>query len=177
MSEAYSFPFFCCCLVDEPCPTLYDPIDCSMPGFPVLHYLPGFAQTHVHWVSGAVQPSHPLLPPSPPALNLSQHQELFPVNWLFPLCGHSIGASASFLLMNSQGWFPSVLTGLILLSKGILKCLLQYNSKISVLWHSAFFMIQLSHLYMTTRKTIMLTIWTFVTKVMSLLLICHLGLS
>ena len=56
---------------------LCDPMDCSTPGFPVLHYLPEFAQTHVHWVTDAIQPSHPLLLPSPPALNLSQHQGIF----------------------------------------------------------------------------------------------------
>ena len=59
------------------CLTLCNPTDCSMPGLPVLHYLPVFAQTHAHWVDDAIQPSHPLSPPSPPALNLSQHQGLF----------------------------------------------------------------------------------------------------
>ena len=62
-----------CCSVTELCPTLCDPTDCSTPGFPVLHCLLEFAQTHVHWVGEAIQPSHPLLPPSP-ALGLSQHQ-------------------------------------------------------------------------------------------------------
>ena len=66
----------CCCSVAELCLTLSDPMDCSMPGFPVLHYLPEFAQTHVHWVSDAIQPSHPLSSPSP-AFSLSQHQGLF----------------------------------------------------------------------------------------------------
>ena len=59
------------------CPTLCDPMDYSMPGFPVHHQLPEFTQTHVHQVGDAIQPSPPLLSPSPPALNLSQHQELF----------------------------------------------------------------------------------------------------
>ena len=71
----------CCCSVTKLCPTLCDP---SMSGFPVLHYLPDseeFAQTHVHWVSDAIQTSHPLSPPSPPALNLFQHQDLF--QWVF----------------------------------------------------------------------------------------------
>ena len=68
---------FCCCSVAQLCPTLWDPMDCSMPGFSVLHYLPEFVQTHVHWVSDAIQPSHPLSSPSPPALNLSQHPDLF----------------------------------------------------------------------------------------------------
>ena len=63
--------------VIQSCPTLYDPIDCSMPGFPVYHQLPELAQTHVHGVSDAIQPSHPLSSPSPPALNVSQHQGLF----------------------------------------------------------------------------------------------------
>ena len=59
------------------CVWLCDPMDCSMPGSPVFHHLPEFAQTHVHWVGDAIQPSHTLLPPSPPAFNLSQHQRLF----------------------------------------------------------------------------------------------------
>ena len=67
----------CCCSVAQLCLTLCNPTDSSMPGFPVLHYLLEFAQTHVHWVDDAIQPSHPLSPPSPPALNLSQHQGLF----------------------------------------------------------------------------------------------------
>ena len=61
-----------CCLVAQLCLTLCDPVDCSMPGFPILHYLLEFDQTHVHWVSDAIQPSHPLSPSSP-AFNLSQH--------------------------------------------------------------------------------------------------------
>ena len=67
----------CYCSVAKSWPTLYDPMDCKMPGFPVLHYLPAFAQTHVHWISDAIQPSHPLSPSSPLAFNLSQHQGLF----------------------------------------------------------------------------------------------------
>ena len=68
----------CCCYsVAKSCPTLFGSLDHSMPGFPVFHYLLEFAQTHVHWVSDAIRPSHPLSPPSPPALNLFQHQGLF----------------------------------------------------------------------------------------------------
>ena len=63
--------------VTQSCPTLCEPMDCSMPGLPVHHQLPEFTQTHVHWVSDAIQPSHPLLSPSPPAFNHSQHQGLF----------------------------------------------------------------------------------------------------
>ena len=65
------------CSVAQSCPTLWDPMDCSTPVFLVHHHLPEIAQTHVHRVSDAIQPSHPLLSPSPPALNLSQHQGLF----------------------------------------------------------------------------------------------------
>ena len=66
-----------CCSVAESCLTLCDSMDCIMPGLPVLHYLPEFAQTHVHWISDAIQSSHPLLSPSPFAFNLSQHRGLF----------------------------------------------------------------------------------------------------
>ena len=65
---------FCCSLVAQLCPALCSPMNCSTPGFPVLHYLLELAQTHVHRVSDAIQPSHSLFPPFPPALNLSQHQ-------------------------------------------------------------------------------------------------------
>ena len=94
-------------------------MDCSMLGFPLLHYFLGFAQNHVHWVGDAIQLSHPLFPVSA-ALNLSQHQGL--LQWVdFTSGGQSIGtsASASVLPVNIQGSFPLGLTGLIsLLSKG-----------------------------------------------------------
>ena len=67
----------CCCSVSKSCPMLCNPMNCSMPGFPVLHYLPEFAQTHVPKVGDAIQPSHPPSSRFPPALNLSQHQGLF----------------------------------------------------------------------------------------------------
>ena len=100
----------CCCSVAESSPTLCDPMDCSTSGFPVFHYLLEFAQTHIHWVSDSIQPSHPLSPPSP-ALNLSQHQS-FPISWLFASGGQSIetSASASVLPVNIQDWFPLGLT-------------------------------------------------------------------
>ena len=69
--------FCCCCSVTKLCPILCDPMDCSIPDFPVPHCLLRFVQTHVHWVGDAIQPSHLLLPPYPPALNLSQPQGLF----------------------------------------------------------------------------------------------------
>ena len=71
-----------CCSVAQLCPTLCDPMDCSVPGFPVLHHLPELAQSRVHWVSDAFQPSHPLSPPSPSVCSLSQHQIYgFPINF------------------------------------------------------------------------------------------------
>ena len=118
--------------VTQLCSTLCDPMDCSTPGFPVLHYLPEFAQTHVHWVDDAIQLSHPLLPPSPPALNLSQHQDFFPVIWLFASGGQNIGAStsASVLPGNIQGLFHLGLTGFtFLLSKGFSRVLFSTAQK------------------------------------------------
>ena len=147
-------------------------MDCSMLGFPVLHYFLDFAQIHVHWISEAIQPSHPLLPPSTLALNLSQHQGLFQWVGLFTSGGQSIraSASASVLPMNIQDQLPLELTGLIFLqSKGLASFLQHHNSKASVLQCSVFVMVQLSHLYMTTGKTIGLIIQTSVGKVMSLL--------
>ena len=148
------------------------PHEPSTPGLPVHYQLPEHTQTHVHWVGDAIQPSHPLLSPSPPALNLSQHQGLF--KWVSPL--HQVAKVLEFQLQHqSFQWTPR--TDLLqddwldlLAVQGTLKSLLQHhNSKASILWHSAFFTVQLSHPYMTTGKTIALTRRTFVGKVMSLL--------
>ena len=142
------------------------PMNCSTPGFPVLYCLPEFSQTRVHWVGDAIQPSHPLSSPSPPTFNLSQHQGL-PMSWLFAWDGQSFSFSPSNeysgLISFRITWFhiPAV--------QRTLKWLLQHHSsKVSVLRCSAFFTVQLSHLYMTAGKTIALTIQTFVGKVMSL---------
>ena len=101
---------------------LCNPMYCSTPGFPVFYCLPEFAQTHVHWVSDAIQPSHPLLPPSPLAVSLSQHQSL-PMSWPFVLGGQSIraSASASVLPMNNiQDWLPvGLIDWISLQSKGL----------------------------------------------------------
>ena len=92
-----------------------------MPGFPVLHYLPESAQIHVHGVSDAIQPSHPLSPSSPPALNLFQHKVFsneLALHIRQPIIGTS--ASASVFPMNIQGWFPLGLTGFVsLMFKGL----------------------------------------------------------
>ena len=88
------------------CPTLWDPMDCSIPGLTAHHQPSELTQTHVRWVRDAIQPSHPLSP-FPPTFNLSQHQGLFKLV-IFPSDGQSIGVSvsASVLPMNTQGWFP-----------------------------------------------------------------------
>jgi len=154
------------------------PTDCNSPGFPVLYDLLEFAQTHVHWVSDAIQPSHPLLPASLPALYLSQHQGLF--QWFGPLhqmakkyWSFSISPSNEYsrLISFKIDWLD------LLALQGTLKSLLQHHSlKASILWPSAAFMVHLSHLYMTTGKTIALTIWTFVCLVYSHLIIITLDL-
>ena len=100
------------CSFAKLCPTLWDPMNCSTPGFPVLYLLPKLAQTHVHWVGDAIQPSHPVAPFSP-------CPQSRPASWsyslsqLFVSAGQSIGVSASALSMSNQCWFPLGLTGLI----------------------------------------------------------------
>ena len=158
-----------CCSVPKSCPILCDPMDCSMPEFPILHYLPEFAQTHVHWVGDAIQLSHPLLPPSPPVLNLFSIR-VFPNKsalhtrlskyWSFSF---STSKEYSGFISFKTDWFD------VLAVQGTLKHLLQHhNSKASVLRCSAFFIVPFSHPYMTTGKAIALTRQTFVGKVMSL---------
>ena len=131
-------------------------MDCSTPGFPVHHQLPEPTQTHVHRVSDAIQPSHPLFFPPSGSFLMSQ---------FFTSGGQSIGASASFLPMNIQGWFPLGLTSWISLQSKELSSILEA----SIFQHSAFFMVQISYLYMTTGKTILLTLQTLFSTVMSLL--------
>ena len=147
-------------------------MDCSMPGLPVHYQLLEFTQTHVHWVSDAIQPSHPLSSPSPTAFNLSQRQGLS--QWVSS--SHQVAKYWSFSFSISpsneySGLISFRMEWLDLLAvQGILKSLLQHHSsKASILWCSAFFIVQLSHPYMTIGKTIALTKWTFVGKVMSLL--------
>ena len=132
-------------------------------------------QTHVHWVSDAIQPSYPFLSPSPPALNLSQHQGLF--QWVSSCIRWPKYCSLSFSISPSNehpGLISFRIDWLDLLAvQGTLKSLLQnHTSEAWILLCSAFFMVQLSHpvMNMTTGKTIALTRWTFVGKIMSLLL-------
>ena len=153
--HTYFYIFFStmvCCLVTKSCPTLCDPMDCITPGFPVLYYLLELAQTHVHWFSDAIQPSHPLSPSSPPVFsNLSQHQSFF--QWISS--SHQVAKVLELQLQHqSFQWTPRT-------DLPILKSLLQHHSsKASILQCSAFFMVQLSHPYITTGKTIALTIQT-----------------
>ena len=144
-------------------------MDYCTPGFPVHQQLPEVTQTHVHRVSDAIQPYH-LSPPSPPAFNLSQHQGLFkwvssslmwPKYWSFSF---SISTSNEYSGLIRMDWLelPAV--------QGTLKSLLQHHSsKVWILWHSAFFIVQFSHPYKATGRTIALTGQTFFGKVMALL--------
>ena len=166
--------------VAQLCRTLCNPRNHSMPGLPVHHQLLESFQTHVHWVGDAIQLSHPLSSPSPPALNLYQHQGLFqwvsssirwPKYWSFSF-NISLSNEHPGLISFKMDWLD------LLAVQGTLKSHLQnYISKASILLCSAFFIVQLSHPYMTAGKSITLTIWTFVSKVMSLFLICCLGWS
>ena len=150
-------------------------MNCSTPGLPVHHQLPEFTQTYVHRVGEAIQPSHPLSSPSPSAPNPSQHQSLFHGNESTLHMRWPKYLSFSFSISPSNehpGLISFRMDWLDLLAvQGTLKSLLQHHSsKASVLRCSVFFTVQLSHPYMTTGKTIALTRWTFVGKVMSLLL-------
>ena len=117
-SWVHIFPFSS---VAQSCLTLYDPMNHSTPGLPVHHQLLEFTQTPVRWVGVAIQPSHPLLSPSPPAPNPSQHQGLFPMSQLFTWSGQSIGVSAlaSVLPKKSQGWSSEWTGWISLQSKGL----------------------------------------------------------
>ena len=143
-----------CCSVTKSCLILRDPMDCSMPGSSVLHCLPTVCPNSCplsQWCYLTILSSCPLLL----CLQSLSTSGSFPVNQLFASGGQSIGASssASVLPMNIQDWFPDRLD--LLVVQGTHKCLLQHhNSKASVLRHSAFLMVQFSHLYMTTEKTI-----------------------
>ena len=164
--------FFQFSSVTQVCLTLCSPRDHSMPGLSVNHSLPEFTQTHLHWVSEAIEISHPLSLPSPPALSLSGIKVFsnestlhirWPKDWSFSF---NISPSNEHLGLISlrMDWLD------ILAVQGTLRSLLQHHSsKASILRPFAFFVVQLSCPYMTPGKTIALTRWTFVGKVMSLL--------
>ena len=146
-------------------------MDCSWPGLPVPHHLPEFAQGHVHCISDAVQPSHPLTPSSPSApifrsirdFSNESSVHIRPKYWSFNF-SFSPSSEYSELISLKIDWFD------LLVVQGTFRSLLQHHSsKASILWRSAFFTVQLLQPYVTTGKIIALTIQTFVGRVMSLL--------
>ena len=157
--------FGSCCSVTQVCLTLWDPVGCSTPGFPVLHYLPELAQTHVHLLSDDIQPAHPLsspllllliIPSNRVFSNESTLNIRWPKYWSFSI---SPSREYSGLISFRIDWLslPAV--------QGTLKSLLQHHSsKTSILPSSAFFMVQFSHLYMTIGKNTALTIQTLSAK-------------
>ena len=147
-------------------------MNCSMPGLPVHHQLPEFTRTHVHHVSDAIQPSHLcrpllLLPPIPPSIRVFANESTLHIRWpKYWSFSFNISPSNEHpgLISFRTDWLD------LLAIQGTLKSLLQHHSsKASILQRSAFFIVQLSHPYMTTGKTIALTRRIFVGKVMSLL--------
>ena len=155
----YTVRICCCCSVAQLCPAFCEHIVWSMPGFPVLHYLPELAQTHVHWVGDAnlnlLYCLLLLLPSISPSIRVFSNESVlhirWPKNWSFSF---SISPSNEQSGLNSfrMDWFD------LLAVQGTLNSLLHHHSsKASILWSSAFFTVQLSHPYMTTGKTIALT--------------------
>ena len=147
-------------------------MDCSTPGLPVCHQLLELTRTHVHGVSDPIQPSHPVLSPSPPtsifpSIRVFSSESALRIRWpKYWSFSFSISPSKEYsgLISFRIEWFN------LLTIQGTLKRLLQHHSsKASILWHSDFFIVQLSHPYMTTGKTISLTRQSFVGKMMSLL--------
>ena len=140
-------------LVAQSCLT-WDPKDCSTPGFPVHHQLPELTQTHVHRVGDAIQPSHSLSSPSPPAFNLSQHQGLF--QWVS--YSHQVAKVLEYWSFSFNISPSNQYSGLIsfrmdcldlLAVQGTLSLLQHHSSKASILWCSAFFIVQLSTFFFT----------------------------
>ena len=153
--------------VAQSCLTICDPMDCSMPSFPVHHQLPDLTQTHVHWVSDAIQSSHPLSSPSPPTCNISQHQG--PFKWVSssPQVAKGLEYQLQHYSFNGYSGLISFSTDRLdlLAVRGTFKTFLQHHSsKASILQCSAFFIVQLLHPYMTTGKATALTRQTFVGK-------------
>ena len=153
--------------VTQLCPTLCDPMDSSMPGLPVYHQLLEFTQTHVHWVGDAIKPSHPLPSSVFRSIRIFSNESVlrirWPKYWSFSI---SINPSNEYseLISFRMDWLD------FLAVQGTLKSLFQhYSSEALILQCSAFFIVQVSHPYLTTEKIITLTRWTFVGKIISLL--------
>ena len=153
MNQGSVFLHCCWCLVITSCLTPCNPMEYSTTGFPVLHYLLEFDQTHVHWVGDAIQPSHSLLPSSTFAFNQGLIQWVASSHQVTKYWSFSFGISPSneysLLVSFRMDWFD------LLAVQGTLKSLLQHHSsKASILQHSALFLVQLSHSCMTTGETI-----------------------
>ena len=151
--------------VTQSCLTLWNSVNWSTPGLPVHHQLPEFTQTHVHWVGDAIQPSHPLsspllLPSIFPSIRIFSNESALHIKWpKYWSFSFSISPSNEHpgLISFRMDWSD------LLAVQGTLKSLLQHHSsKASILWHSVFFIVQLSYPYMATGKTIALTRWNFV---------------
>ena len=149
--------------VAQSCSTLCDPMNCRTPGLSVHHHLPAFTQTHVHWVGDAIY----LLPSIFPSIRVFSNESALHIRWpKYWSFSFNISPSNEHpgLISFRMYWLD------LLAVQGTLKSLLQHHSsKASILWHRAFFRVQISYLYMATGKTIALTRQTFVGKVMSLL--------
>ena len=154
--------------VAQSCPILCDPMDCSTPGLPVYHQLPELALTHVYWVGDASQPSHPLSSPSPlafyffPIMRVFSNESIicirWPKYWSFSFSISPCNEYSGMISFRMDWWDP-------LAVQRAFKSLLQHHSsKASVRQCSAFFIVQFSYPYMTTRKTIVLTRWTLLAK-------------
>jgi len=146
-------------------------MDYRKPGFPVIHQLPDLVQTHVHWVSDAIQPSHPLSSPYSPVFNLSQHQGLF--QWVSSLHQVAKELDLTFSIRPSNEYSGLISFRMdwldLLQSKGLWRVFSNTTVQKHQFFGAQLFIVQLSHPYMTTGKTIALTRWTFVGKVMSLI--------
>ena len=172
----------CCCSLAKLCPTICDFMDCSTLSFSILHYLPTFAQIHVHWICNAIYPPHSMWTPSPPAHNLPALGS-FQMSRLSTSGGRNIGASASasVIPMYIQSWFPLALTGLIsLLSKKLSRV---FSS--TTIWKHQFFSAQpslwsYSHIctwLLKKKKPIALTTGPWSTKWCLCITICCWGFS
>ena len=163
----------CCCSVAKSCLTLYNSMDCNTPGFPVLHCLLEFAQIHVHWISDAINPSPHLLSLSSLALNFYQNQG----NFQQVVSLHQVAKVLELQLqhkslqMNIQDWFPLGFTGLIsVLSTGLSRVFSNTTITNHQFLHAQSSLWSNSHIHTwLLEKTIALTRWTFVSKVMSLI--------
>ena len=168
----------CCCSVAKLCLALHDLMDYSTPGFPVLHYLLEFAQTHVHWVGDVIQSFHPLLPLLLPSIFSSirvfSSESALPIRWpKYQRFSISPSNEYSGLISYRIDCFD-----LLAVQRTLKSRLLHHNLKASILQHSAFFMVQCSQPYTTTGKTIALTIYVpLLAKRCLCFLICYLGLS